>query len=377
MLVGVPKEIKNREYRVGLSPSAVAELVAHGHRVLVETGVAAAVGYTDDDYRHAGASIARDAAEVFAAAEMIVKVKEPQPAECAMLQAGQVLFTYLHIAADPALAARLQATGCIAIAYETVTDAHGRLPLLAPMSEIAGRLAVQVGATTLQNVFGGAGILLGGVPGVLPATVTVLGGGVVGANAARMAMGLGADVVVLDRSLERLVALDNLFGPRLKTAYADRASIEALVPRSDLVIGAVLVTGAAAPKLLSRATVAKMRPGSVFVDVAIDQGGCAETSRPTTHDAPTYVEEGVIHYCVTNMPGGVARTATQALGNATLPYVLRLADRGWRAALRADPHLRAGLNVAAGTLTHEAVGRSLNRPWVDAATFLDEMPDAA
>src|SRR5215469_16215454 len=336
MRVGVPKEIKDNEYRVGLMPAAVRELTARGHAVRVERGAGSAIGCGDESYRASGAQIAEDADAVFGWAELVVKVKEPQPAECRRLRAGQVLFTYLHLAADPEQARLLRESGCTAIAYETVTDASGRLPLLKPMSEIAGRMAIQVGAACLQIASGGAGVLLGGVPGVLPGNVVVLGGGVVGSNASRMAMGLGADVTVVDTSLDRLAELDALAGPRLKTCHSTKEAIETLVARADLVIGGVLIPGASAPRLVSREHIAAMRPGSVVVDVAIDQGGCFETSRPTSHSNPTYVIDGVVHYCVTNMPGGVARTSTQALGSATLPYVLALAGKGWRQAIADD-----------------------------------------
>jgi alanine dehydrogenase len=367
MRVGVPSEIKNHEYRVGLVPGSVRELVAAGHDVTVQSQAGVGIGFADADYVRAGASIAADADEVFAGAEMIVKVKEPQPAECRKLRAGQVLFTYLHLAPDPEQARLLQESGCTAIAYETVTDKAGRLPLLAPMSEIAGRMAIQVGAVALQKATGGSGVLLGGVPGVLPGRVVVIGGGVVGTNAARMALGLGADVTVLDRSLPRLAALDDLFGPGLKTVYATADAVEAAVIAADLVVGAVLVAGAAAPKLVSRADLGRMRAGSVLVDVAIDQGGCFETSHATTHAEPTYVVDGVVHYCVANMPGGVARTSTQALNNATLPYVLALAGRGWKRALAEDAGLAAGLNVHAGRITHAAVASALGVEFSKAA----------
>ncbi|MDE2516883.1 MAG: alanine dehydrogenase [Rhodospirillales bacterium] len=359
MRIGVPKEIKNNEFRVGLLPSAVRELTHAGHSVAVETGAGAGIGYGDEQYRAAGATIEADAAPIFAAAELIVKVKEPQPAECRRLRPGQVLFTYLHLAPDPEQARLLCASGATAIAYETVTDRSGGLPLLAPMSEIAGRMAIQVGAVALQKSHGGAGVLLGGVPGVLPGKVVVLGGGVVGTHAARMAMGLGADVTVFDKSLARLAALEERFGPQLKTAYALRETMEAAVAAADLVIGAVLIAGAAAPKLVRRAQLATMRPGSVLVDVAIDQGGCFETSHPTTHDAPTFVVDGVVHYCVANMPGGVARSAAQALNNATLPYVLALAAKGWEQALAEDAGFAQGLNIHAGRITHPAVAAAL------------------
>lgn len=370
MLVGVPTEIKNHEYRVGLTPAGVRELASHGHQVLVQRGAGQAIGLSDADYEAAGAQLAEDAATVFARAEMIVKVKEPQPAECAMLRPGQVLFTYLHLAPDPAQATALLASGCTAIAYETVTDERGGLPLLAPMSEVAGRMSIQAGAHALQKAQGGSGILLGGVPGVAPGEVLVLGGGVVGINAARMALGLGARVTVLDRSLERLRQLDELYGPQLSTVFSTRDAIEARLPHADLVIGAVLIPGAAAPKLVSRAQLALMRPGSVLVDVAIDQGGCFETSHPTTHQDPTYEVDGIVHYCVANMPGGVARTSTFALTQATLPHVLALADKGARQALLDDTGLRNGLNVHAGRLTHRAVAQALGRDYVRAAEAL-------
>ncbi len=370
MLVGVPTEIKNHEYRVGLTPAGVRELTSHGHQVLVQRGAGQAIGLSDADYEAAGAQLAEDAATVFARAEMIVKVKEPQPAECAMLRSGQVLFTYLHLAPDPAQATALLASGCTAIAYETVTDERGGLPLLAPMSEVAGRMSIQAGAHALQKAQGGSGILLGGVPGVAPGEVLVLGGGVVGINAARMALGLGARVTVLDRSLERLRQLDELYGPQLSTVFSTRDAIEARLPHADLVIGAVLIPGAAAPKLVSRAQLALMRPGSVLVDVAIDQGGCFETSHPTTHQDPTYQVDGIVHYCVANMPGGVARTSTFALTQATLPHVLALADKGARQALLDDTGLRNGLNVHAGRLTHRAVAQALGRDYVRAPEAL-------
>ena len=361
MLIGVPKEIKQREYRVGMTPAAAREAVAHGHRVLVETGAGAAIDLPDELYRAAGAEIAPDAASVYAAADMVVKVKEPLASEYPLLRAGQVLFTYLHLAADPRQAEALIASNTVAIAYETVTDARGGLPLLAPMSEVAGRMAIQAGARALEIEVGGRGVLLGGVPGVAPAKVAIVGGGVVGSNAARMAVGLGAIVTVLDKSLPRLAQLDTELGGRVTTLYATREAIEASVLEADLVIGAVLVPGAAAPKLVDRATLKRMKRGAVLVDVAIDQGGCFETSRPTTHDAPTYVEEGVVHYCVANMPGAMARTSTFALGNATLPFVLALAEHGWRRALHKDKHLRAGLNIAGGLVTHQAVAQALGR----------------
>jgi len=359
MLIGVPKEIKTHEYRVGLVPGSVRELIHHGHAVIVESKAGAGIGFDDAAYQKAGARIAASAAEVFAAAELIVKVKEPQPQEIALLKPGQVLFTYLHLAADKAQTEGLMRSGAVCIAYETVTDAKGGLPLLAPMSEVAGRMAIQVGAHCLEKEQGGMGILLGGVPGVAAAKVVILGGGVAGTNAARVAMGMEAYVTVIDKSLPRLYELDLQFGSQLHTLFATMENIEREVLAADLVIGAVLVAGAAAPKLVTRQMVRGMRPGAVLVDISIDQGGCFETSRPTTHAAPTYVDEGVIHYCVTNMPGAVARTSTFALNNATLPFTLALADKGWRKALGDDPHLRAGLNIAAGQVTYAAVARDL------------------
>jgi len=365
MRVGVPSEIKIHEYRVGLVPAAVKELVHHGHQVLVQSGAGHGIGCGDDAYVAAGAQIAADAAQVFAQAEMVVKVKEPQPAEFGLLRPGQVLFTYLHLAPDPDQTQALINSGAVAIAYETVTDAQGGLPLLAPMSEVAGRMAVQVGAHCLEKEQGGAGILLGGVPGVAPGHVVVIGGGVVGTSAARMAMGLGARVTILDKSLPRLRHLDEVFGGRLHTRFATIDAIETLTAQADLLVGAVLVPGAAAPRLVSEPMVAAMRPGSVIVDVAIDQGGCIATSRPTSHAQPTYVRSGVVHYCVTNMPGAVARTSAFALGNATLPFVLALADKGWVGALTEDRHLRDGLNVCLGNITHAAVARDLGLGYLD------------
>src|SRR5579863_2698707 len=366
MLIGVPKEIKTHEYRVGLVPGSVRELVHHGHKVVIESGAGAAIGFDDRAYEAAGAGILARAADVFAVAELVVKVKEPQPQEIAALREDQVLFTYLHLAADRAQAEGLLKSGAIGIAYETVTDARGGLPLLAPMSEVAGRMSIQVGAHCLEKEQGGLGILLGGVPGVAAAKVVILGGGVAGTNAARMAMGMEAYVTVIDRSLPRLYELDLQFGAQLHTLYSTMETIEREVTAADLVIGAVLIPGAAAPKLVSRELVRAMRPGSVVVDVSIDQGGTFETSRPTTHAAPTFVEEGVVHYCVTNMPGAVARTSTAALNNAPLPFVLALAERGWRQALADDPHLRGGLNICRGRVTHPAVARELDLPFLPA-----------
>ncbi len=359
MLIGVPKEIKVHEYRVGLVPASVRELAAHGHQVIVERDAGRGIGCADSDYETAGARIAADAREIYARAEMIVKVKEPQPTERKLLREGQVLFTYLHLAPDPKQAEDLLASGATCIAYETVTSASGGLPLLAPMSEVAGRMAVQAGAYCLEKTHGGLGVLLGGVPGVDPGKVVVLGGGVVGTHAIHIALGMGADVWVLDRSTDVLRALWRQFGRPLNTVYATRDAVEGHVLQADLVIGAVLVPGAATPKLVSAELIRRMKPGAVVVDVAIDQGGCFETSRPTTHAEPTYSVDDVIHYCVANMPGGVPRTSTFALNNATLPYVLALADRGHKRALMEDPHLRAGLNVHKGHVTHRAVAEAL------------------
>jgi alanine dehydrogenase len=359
MKIGVPKEIKVHEYRVGLVPAAVRELVAAGHEVLVERAAGSGVGFDDAAYEAVGARIAADARAVFAAADLVVKVKEPQLVECAMLRPGQVLFTYLHLAADRPQAEALMRSGAHAIAYETVTARDGSLPLLTPMSEVAGRMSVQVGATLLHKSAGGRGMLLGGVPGVAPAKVVILGGGVSGTAAAEIACGMRADVTVIDKSLPRLRELDGLFGGRLKTVFSTAASIETAVASADLLIGAVLVPGAAAPRLVTRAMIKAMRPGAVVVDIAIDQGGCIETSRPTTHADPTYVEEGVVHYCVTNMPGAVAQTSTLALNNATLPYVRALANDGFEAACGKDPGLAAGLNVSQGRIVHSAVAEAL------------------
>jgi alanine dehydrogenase len=370
MRVGVPKEIKNHEYRVGLTPSSVRELTARGHQVMVERGAGAGISAADGDYQRAGAVIVDTADEVFASAELIVKVKEPQPVERARLRAGQVLFTYLHLAPDPEQTRELLASGVTAIAYETVTGPTGGLPLLAPMSEVAGRMSVQAGARSLERENGGMGILLGGVPGVPSARIAVLGGGVVGFNAAQIAIGTGAQVAVIDRDIEVLRRIDRLLGARVITVYSNRDNIERQITAADLVIGAVLIPGAAAPKLVSRELVARMKPGAVVVDVSIDQGGCLETSRPTTHTDPTYVVDGVVHYCVTNMPGAVPRTSTYALNNATLPHVLALADLGHGEALERDPHLRAGLNVHAGRVTHPQVAEALGYEPADALEAL-------
>ncbi|AKC85817.1 alanine dehydrogenase [Pseudoxanthomonas suwonensis] len=366
MLIGVPKEIKNHEYRVGLTPAGARELASRGHQVLVERDAGAGIGLANEAYESAGAQIVDSAAEVYGRADMVIKVKEPQPAECAMLRPGQVLYAYLHLAPDPEQTRALLASGCTAIAYETVTDDRGGLPLLAPMSEVAGRMSIQAGAHALEKAQGGSGVLLGGVPGVKPAEVMVIGGGTVGLHAARMAMGLGAHVTLLDRSLDRLRYIDELYGDRLTTIYSNHDAITDRLPYTDLVIGAVLIPGAAAPKLVARAQLKLMRPGSVLVDVAIDQGGCFETSRPTTHQEPTYEVDGIIHYCVANMPGGVARTSTFALTNATLPHALALADKGAVQALADDVNLRNGLNVHAGRLTYRAVAEGLNLPFTPA-----------
>ncbi len=358
MLVGVPREVKDNEFRVGLTPSAIRELVAHGHQVVVESGAGSAIDLDDDRYQAAGAEIVEEAAEIFGRAEMVVKVKEPQPPEIAMLRDGQVLFTYLHLAPDLPQTRALLKAGCVAVAYETVTDERGGLPLLAPMSEVAGRMSIQAGAHALEKEAGGRGVLLGGVPGVPPARVVVLGGGVVGMNALRMALGLEADVTVLDTSLPRLKELDLIFAPALNTRYATTDAVEESVLAADLVIGAVLHPGGTAPRLVTRAMVKEMKRGSVVVDVSIDQGGCFETSRPTTHSNPTYVDDGVVHYCVTNMPGAVPRTSTFGLNNATLPFTLALADKGWRRAMTEDRHLRDGLNVCCGRVTCRAVAEA-------------------
>ena len=364
MRVGVPREIKSNEYRVGLTPTAVREYVHHGHTVLVQTAAGAEAGYSDTAYRRAGAEIAPDAKAVFDGADLIIKVKEPQRVEWEMLEPRHILFTYLHLAPDPAQAEGLLASGCAAVAYETVTDARGGLPLLAPMSEVAGRIAVFSAAETLLKHNGGMGLLLSGVPGVAPARVCVLGGGVVGANAARMAAGLGAEVVVVERSIPRMRELDDIFMGRLLTRYSTLDAIEDEVLRADVVIGAVLSAGAAAPKLVKREHLAKMKPGSVLVDVSIDQGGCFETSHPTTHDDPTFVVDGVVHYCVANMPGAAPRTSSEALGHATLPFGLALADQGLPA-LKTDRHLAKGLNVLHGEITHPAVAEALGKPFTD------------
>ncbi|HCY39414.1 MAG TPA: alanine dehydrogenase [Neisseriales bacterium] len=365
MLIGVPKEIKNHEYRVGMTPAGVYELIRYGHKILVESNAGLAIGYGDEDYIKAGALIAKSAVEVFERAEMIIKVKEPQASEYKMLRSGQVLFTFLHLAADQELAKGLLDSDCVAIAYETVTDDNGGLPLLAPMSEVAGRLAVQAGAHALEYHKGGCGILMGGVPGVKPANVVVIGGGVVGMNAARMAAGLGADVTVFDRNLNVLKKIDNDFNGRIKTIYSNHMNLEKAIRSAHMIVGAVLIPGAAAPKLVSRHMLKEMKKGAVLIDVAIDQGGCFETSMPTTHQNPTYIVDDVVHYCVANMPGAVAKTSTLALTNATLPFVVDLANKGWKQAVLENKHLMNGLNICRGNVTYYAVARDLGYNYVD------------
>ncbi|KVG54796.1 alanine dehydrogenase [Burkholderia territorii] len=370
MLIGVPKEIKNHEYRVGLTPAGARELTRHGHGVLVQRGAGTAIGLLDDDYTAAGAALCDDARDIFARADMIIKVKEPQPAECAMLRRGQIVYTYLHLAPDPEQAAALVKSGAVCIAYETVTGPGGGLPLLAPMSEVAGRMSIQVAATHLESPRGGRGVLMAGVPGVPAAHVVVLGAGVVGTGALQMAVGLGARVTVLDTNVSRLRQLDLIFANRIATVCSNAHTIDEAVRDADVVIGAVLVPGASAPRLVTRDMIATMRKGAVVVDVAIDQGGCFETSHATTHAQPTFVVDGVVHYCVANMPGAVARTSTFALNNATLGHALALADKGWKRAMTDDPHLRAGLNVCDGRITYEAVAQSLGLPYVPAEDVL-------
>lgn len=362
--VGVPKEVKNHEYRVGLTPPSVRELISHGHSVFIERGAGEGIGFDDDAYKSLGAVIVPEASDVFHEADLVVKVKEPQPKEFEMLRKDQTLFTFLHLAADPAQTKGLIKSGAIAIAYETVTDDFGGLPLLAPMSAVAGRVSIQAAAAALEKKYGGSGVLLGGIPGVCTGRVAVIGGGVAGYNAARMAVGLGARVAVIDKSHKRLQELDDIFQGRIKTIYSNQANIEEYVEQSDLVVGAVLIPGASAPKLVTRNMIKKMRKGSVVVDIAIDQGGCFETSKPTTHDNPLYEEEGVLHYCVTNMPGAVARTASMALNNATLPYVMQLANCGTEKSLKDNKHLLAGLNVCKGHVTYHAVANVLGYDFV-------------
>ena len=370
MIIGIPKEIKNHEYRVGATPSLVRILVESGHKVFVQKGAGISIGYNDQLFKAAGAIIVETAEEVYRA-EMVIKVKEPLESEYPYLRKGLILFCYLHLAPDPVLTKKLIETGVVAIAYETVTDAFGRLPLLVPMSEIAGRIAIQVGAVGLQLNNQGKGILLGGVPGVMPGKVTVLGGGVVGTEAARMALGLGADVTIIDKDLNRLRTLDSLFGPRLKTLYSTQSHIEESLKQADLVVGAVLIPGKTAPKLIKKKMIEQMEDGSVFVDVAIDQGGCSETSRPTSHDHPTYIVGGVIHYCVTNMPGACAKTSTQALTNAVGDYALLIANKGWKKALREHDGLRNGLNVCQGQVTNEFVAHDLGYEYMNPEFFLN------
>jgi alanine dehydrogenase len=370
MLIGLPKEIKNHEYRVGLTPASVRELTSRGHQVLVQTGAGASIGLTDDQYTAAGATLAADAASVFAKADMIVKVKEPQPQECAMLRPGQILYTYLHLAPDPEQTAALVKSGAVCIAYETITGPGGGLPLLAPMSEVAGRMAIQAGAAHLEKSKGGMGVLLGGVPGVPAGHVVILGAGVVGTHALQMAVGMGARVTVLDKNVDRLRQLDLVFGNRISTVYSTALSVEEAVLSADVVVGGVLIPGAAAPKLVTRDMIARMKKGAVVVDVAIDQGGCFETSHATTHAEPTFMVDGVVHYCVANMPGAVARTSTFALNNATIGHAVALADKGWKQALKDNAHLKNGLNVANGHVTFEAVAKDLGYAYVNADTLL-------
>lgn len=367
MIIGCPKEIKVHEYRVGLTPSSASELIGHGHEVIIETNAGAGIGISDADYEAVGCRIVRSAGKVFAEAEMIVKVKEPQLNECEMLKSHHLLFTYLHLAADKPQTEALMASGCTAIAYETVTADDGSLPLLAPMSEVAGRMSIQAGAHALEKAAGGRGILLGGVPGVAPAKVVVIGGGVSGLNAAEMAVGLGADVTVFDRNINRMRYIDQRFRGTVKTVYSTAHALEEAVLEADLVVGAVLVAGAAAPKLVSAETAKKMKDGAVLVDISIDQGGCFENSRPTTHAEPTFIIDGVVYYCVANMPGGVAHTSTYALNNATLPFAVALANKGWKKACQDDAHLANGINIQGGNVTFEAVATDLDLPYVPAA----------
>ncbi len=370
MLIGIPKEIKDHEYRVGATPSGVRELVNAGHQVLVQSQAGAAIDFTDDQYLAAGAKIAAEAKEVYGKAEMILKVKEPQKSECEIIRKGQVIFSYLHLAAEPHLTEMLIKSGCIAIAFETVTAADRSLPLLAPMSEVAGKLSIQAGAKALEKAQGGRGVLLGGVPGVSRAKVTILGGGVSGTNAAKVAIGMGAEVVILDKSLPRIRYLCDIFGNSATVLYASLENIDKNVIDADVVVGAVLIPGAAAPKLVSAETVKKMKKGSVMVDISIDQGGCFETSKPTSHSNPTFIQDGVVHYCVTNMPGAVARTSTQALENSTLPFSLALANKGYKKALQEDLHLLNGLNVIDGKVTFKAVAEALGHEYFEPAKLV-------
>ena len=370
MLIGIPKEIKDHEYRVGATPSGVRELVNAGHNVLVQKNAGTAIDFSDEQYVQAGATIVDSAQEVYGKAEMILKVKEPQKSECDIIRKGQIIFSYLHLAAEPHLTEMLMKSGCVAIAFETVTAADRSLPLLAPMSEVAGKLSIQAGAVALQKANGGRGVLLGGVPGVARAKVVVLGGGVAGTNAAKVAIGMGAEVVILDKSLPRIRYLCDIFGNSASVLYASLENIEKNVLEADVVVGAVLIPGAAAPKLVSAQTVKKMNKGSVMVDISIDQGGCFETSKPTSHSNPTYITDGVVHYCVTNMPGAVARTSTQALENSTLPFSLAIAGKGYQKALRDDAHLLAGLNVIDGKVTYKAVADALGHQYFEAGKLL-------
>lgn len=371
MLIGVPKEIKSQEFRVGLTPSSVGELIHSGHQVIVEKNAGSGIGLDDEAYRRVGAAVVDTAEEIFAQADMVVKVKEPQPNECRLLRPGQILFTYLHLAPDTVQTELLLESGCIGIAYETVTDHHGRLPLLSPMSEVAGRMSIQAAARCLERVSGGKGLLLGGVAGVPPAKVLILGGGVVGSNALRVAVGMEADVTLMDVSLERMREIDTLYGATVKTVYPTKDIIAEYIANADVVIGAVLLPGAAAPRLVTREMVSTMSKGSVLIDVAIDQGGCFETSHATTHEKPVYLVDGVVHYCVANMPAGVAKTSTYALNNATLPFVLSLANKGHLKALQENPHLLNGLNIYEGKLTCEAVARAQNKAYTKAATIFE------
>lgn len=365
MLIGIPKEIKNHEYRVGATPAGVRELVKAGHKVIVQKDAGSAIDFLDKQYVEAGAKIVPTAKEVYEKAEMILKVKEPQKSECAMIRKGQVIFSYLHLAAEPELTKMLIKTGCVAVAFETVSAADRSLPLLAPMSEVAGKLSIQAAARSLEKAQGGRGVLLGGVPGVARAKVAILGGGVSGTNAAKVAIGMGAEVVILDKSLPRVRYLSDIFGNSATVLYASTANIENSVLEADVVVGAVLIPGAAAPKLISKALVKKMKKGAVMVDISIDQGGCFETSKPTSHSEPTYVVDGVVHYCVTNMPGAVARTSTQALENSTLPFSLALASKGYKKALKDDIHLKNGLNVIDGKVVYKAVADALGHKYVN------------
>ena len=370
MIIGIPKEIKNHEYRAAMTPDGVHACIQHGHQVMVECHLGDQIGFNNEAYQAAGAQIVDDVAEIFTQSDMIVKVKEPQQSEYTKLKKDQVLFTYLHLAPDPLQTQGLLDSKCVAIAYETITNSQGQLPLLTPMSEVAGRMSVQAGANALEKTHGGSGVLLAGVPGVSPANVIIIGGGVAGENAARMALGLGANVTILDCSIKRLEQLDRQYGPHLKTLYSTTKALHALLKTADLVIGAVLIPGSKAPKVITKNMLKSMKPGSVLVDISIDQGGCFETSKPTTHQDPTYIVDGIVHYCVANMPGAFARTATMALTNATLPFVLSLADKGWKQALKDDVHLKQGLNVCQGKLTYKHVADALDINYVSADEFL-------